>query len=68
MYDFDGEGQDYIDVTARVISMTARAALLEVNGDRRWVPKSLIDDPDSLEEGEEVTIGIEEWKLEELGW
>jgi hypothetical protein len=68
VYDYDGEGHDHINVSGRVVKLTPRAVLFEVRGDRQWVPKSLIDDPDSLEEGEEVTIGIEEWKLEELGW
>ncbi|MGE5527779.1 MAG: hypothetical protein ACM3X6_01370 [Patescibacteria group bacterium] len=67
VYDFD-EGHDHVDVVARVIHLTDKAALLRVGTDQQWVPKSLIEDPDTLAIGEEVTIGIEEWKVDELGW
>lgn len=48
---------------------TDRAALLEEleSGNEFWVPLSLIEDPDSLEVGEELEVGITQWFLEKEG-
>lgn len=57
------------DVMCKYISSTERAILVEVDGDRDWVPKSQISDSsvdlDDLERGDMVTITIPEWLAEE---
>ena len=58
-------GYEYITVS--VIRLNDRAALIERDEEQKWVALSLIEGG-SLKIEDGVTIGIEQWKLEELDW
>lgn len=61
----------YETVIADVVRETDGAVLLR-NGDtgqEEWVPKSLLEDPDGVGEGDEgAEVSVAVWKLKELGW
>jgi hypothetical protein len=52
----------------RVVAQTDLAFLLSVDGDDRWVPKSVIEDPGEVDVGdEEIEIEVAEWFCENEG-
>ena len=64
--------RDHVDVCVEVIKVTDRAYLLKdvESEEEAWIPISLCDRDDLTDDdiGEELDVGIQEWKLEELGW
>lgn len=60
-----------IDVTIVAAPTSKDAVLLEHHGQRKWVPRSLIEDGmdlDRSDEGEDRQLHIASWKVEDLGW
>jgi len=54
---------------ALAIRETAKALLVEVEGEERWVPKSCIhDDSEVWKEGDEGTLALMGWFAEKDGW
>ncbi len=54
-----------IDVE-RVIKVTNKAILLRIDGDQHWFPKSQMEDPDLIAEGDEgLTVYVTEWIAEQ---
>ncbi len=52
----------------RVVSETANAFLLSIDGSEHWIPKSQIADPDTYERGDEnVTISMTDWIAKQKG-
>jgi hypothetical protein len=52
----------------RVVAETDAAVLLRVDGDERWIPKSLIEDVASIDVGDEsFEAEIAEWFCEKEG-
>jgi len=68
-------GWDYddneTDIVCKYVSSTDKAILVEIDGDKEWIPRSQIYDAsvdlDELEKGDPVTITIPEWLAEEKG-
>lgn len=51
-----------------IIAETDLAFLIEYDGDEYWIPRSQIEDPESLEEGDgPVTVSVTEWIAEQKG-
>jgi len=66
---------EYVYVDVEVLRVSERAVLLRTTsggGDQEWIPRSLCEGggPQYVpgEEGKTDCIGIEEWKVDELGW
>ena len=58
---------DYIDLAYdAIIARTEKAILFLIGDEERWVPKSLIEDPDELEEGG-GDVSIQFWFVEKEG-
>lgn len=59
-----------VDVEVLIARDHLDAVLLrhDNTGEEAWVPLSLIEDGDEIEEGESYTVEIALWKLEALGW
>lgn len=52
-----------------ILVATDRAVLVEVDGEEVWVPRSVIEGGDGLEESEETQeIDVAEWFAEKKGW
>lgn len=52
----------------RIVKLTNRAVLIEHDDEERWIPLSVIDDPERLEVGDaDITIGVKEWFAEKEG-
>lgn len=52
----------------RVVAETDAAVLLTVDGDDRWVPKSLIENPAALDVGDvDIEVEVAEWFAEKEG-
>lgn len=49
------------EADCEVVRLTDEAALLNIDGDEHWVPKSCLENADDLEVGEEATAVIHEW-------
>lgn len=48
--------------------LTDKAALVEYEGERVWIPLSQIADPDDLEAGpDEVTVSVTDWIADQKG-
>ncbi len=57
----------YLDVT-RVVHETNAAFLVEIDGERLWLPKSQVADADDYEVGDEdVEISVTEFIANKLG-
>lgn len=54
----------HLDVD-RVVRLTEKAMLVEIDGEEVWVPLSVVADAETYEEGDtDVTISIQEWWAE----
>jgi len=52
----------------RVVSETANAFLLLIDGSEYWIPKSQVADPDTYERGDEnVTVSMTDWIAKQKG-
>lgn len=51
-----------------ILLLTEKAAYVEWDGERHWLPLSQISDPDTLEAGDSgVTVSVTEWIAEQKG-
>ena len=60
----------FVYIDAEVLAVTERAVQLDIDGERTWVPKSAIEDGDCVDESDletTITLGIAEWKANDLG-
>ena len=68
---FDDYDDNETDIICKYVSSTDKAVLVEIDGDKEWIPISQIRDAsvdlDELEKGDPVTITIPEWLAEEKG-
>lgn len=54
----------HLDVD-RVVRLTEKAMLVEIDGEEVWVPLSVVADAETYEEGDtDVTISVQEWWAE----
>lgn len=54
--------KEYVEVEAVCVSETAAAILVEVEGKKFWVPKSLLsEDSEVTEPGDNGVLVVEEW-------
>jgi hypothetical protein len=69
---FDNIDNPSVDIICKYISSTDKAILVEVDGERDWIPISQINDLSvelhTLERGDPLTITIPEWLAEEKGF
>jgi hypothetical protein len=57
----------HLDVD-KILYITDAAFLLDLDGDKVWVPRSCIADPDDYEVGDtDLTISIADWFAEKKG-
>lgn len=71
-----GAGEEYVTIRGRVLDVHKTSVLFSVGQSvprTAWVPRSLIhggDDRtlDGRFKGEEMSLRIFEWKVDELGW
>lgn len=57
----------HLDVD-EVKKITAKAMLVEIDGDELWLPLSQISEPESFEEGDtEITVSVSEWIAAQKG-
>jgi len=60
-------GYTHVEVE-RVVSETANAFLLSIDGFEHWIPKSQIADPDTYERGDEnVMVSMTDWIAKQKG-
>lgn len=55
----------------RIIHITDRAVLFEIDGSEEWLPKSQIENLDDIEEHDVKTPGevsVPRWLAEDRGW
>lgn len=68
---FDDYDDNETDIICKYVSSTDKAILVEIDGDKEWIPISQIRDAsvdlDDLEKGDPLTITIPEWLAEEKG-
>jgi hypothetical protein len=51
-----------------VVAVTTAALLVEWEGERFWLPRSQVADPDTFEPGDEgVTVSVTEWIAKQKG-
>lgn len=50
-----------------VVKTTDRAVLVEVGGEEYWIPRSVIEDGDELDEGDNGEIEVADWFLRKEG-
>lgn len=58
----------YVSLDVLVVRTTERAVLLLHENEQEWVPRSCIVDGDELDDADDVTIEMAEWKARDLGW
>lgn len=57
----------HLDVD-RIVRETDAAFLIEIDGERHWIPKSQVSGSDRLSEGDEdVTVSVTEWIADQKG-
>jgi hypothetical protein len=57
----------HLDVD-KILHITDAAFLLDLDGDKVWVPRSCIADPDDYEVGDtDLTLSIADWFAEKKG-
>lgn len=62
---------EYVVIEAIIVKQWEEAILLEYNGEEEWIPYSLIEDAEDVQneaEGDTIQIGVADFKLEEIGW
>jgi len=71
---FDDYSDVETDIICKYIASTNKAILIEVDGEREWLPMSQISDASvdlndipALDRGDPLTITIPEWLAEEKG-
>ena len=71
---FDDYNDVETDIICKYIASTDKAILIEVDGEREWLPMSQISDASvdlndipALDRGDPLTITIPEWLAEEKG-
>lgn len=68
-YQDSADEEEFVEVVVNnVVAETPQALLLQVDGEERWVPKSLFgDDSDELECGDEGVAFLPLWWLDQEG-
>lgn len=65
-------GREYVELDLEVIHMTADAVYLSDGDVEDWVPNSLIKDCRDIigwdDVGKTLTLEVEQWKAEEVGF
>jgi len=70
MAGYDPTSDDFIEIEATAVAVTAKAVCLDYNGDEQWVPRSQtdIDPSDPIAKGDVLSVGIKKWLLKQKGW
>lgn len=61
---------DKESLTGEFVTHTAKAILIDIDGQKEWFPLSQVDvhdDPEELEPGDEITILVPVWLLRKRG-
>lgn len=62
------DNDDYVEVCGEVQAVTNKAVLLAMGTGECWIPKSVIEEPEELDQiGIMATVNVKEWFVEKEG-
>ena len=57
---------DIVLICGEVIRLTEKAVLYDIDGDETWIPKSVLENPDAINEGD-TELYIARWFCDKEG-